>query len=323
MKLDPYSLPFYTDDFLIDVMDIEKWPTFLYHYTSINTLALILKNQTIRFNRLDKVNDPEEAISKDLQNSNTTQFVSCWTANQRESIPLWNMYTKMKGVRIGMPTDMFEGRPTPDIYDHGGAMIHLNEAYNIERKASKLPDQLKAMQRLISPEKIPSNGSKSSKNKPSVRLTGISLPFSVWSSIVIGPNPVFYSDEERYHHPNILFDAGDPYNDGIQHVGISPIDLGSIKGEHWKFEQEWRFKISMFGIGETFPLDEIGKARLDLLKYPVITEYIDVDLDEGVFDQMEVTLAPSTTMSEQIIIESLLHRFAPKAVLKRSELNVM
>ena len=28
----------------------------LYHYTSINTLALILKNKTIRFNRLDKVN---------------------------------------------------------------------------------------------------------------------------------------------------------------------------------------------------------------------------------------------------------------------------
>lgn len=29
----------------------------IYHYTNIEALALILKNQTIRFNRLDKVDD--------------------------------------------------------------------------------------------------------------------------------------------------------------------------------------------------------------------------------------------------------------------------
>ena len=32
----------------------------LYHYTSLATLALILKNRTIMFNRLDKVDDVEE-----------------------------------------------------------------------------------------------------------------------------------------------------------------------------------------------------------------------------------------------------------------------
>lgn len=34
----------------------------LYHYTTIDTLALILKNRTIRFNRLDKVDDLEEKV---------------------------------------------------------------------------------------------------------------------------------------------------------------------------------------------------------------------------------------------------------------------
>ena len=33
----------------------------IYHYTSIETLALILKNKTIRFNRLDHVDDVDEA----------------------------------------------------------------------------------------------------------------------------------------------------------------------------------------------------------------------------------------------------------------------
>lgn len=32
----------------------------LYHYITIDTLALILKNKTIRFARLDKVDDLEE-----------------------------------------------------------------------------------------------------------------------------------------------------------------------------------------------------------------------------------------------------------------------
>ena len=31
----------------------------IYHYTTIETLALILKHHTIRFNRLDQVDDME------------------------------------------------------------------------------------------------------------------------------------------------------------------------------------------------------------------------------------------------------------------------
>lgn len=34
----------------------------IYHYTSIETLALILDNQKIRFNRLDRVDDLEESF---------------------------------------------------------------------------------------------------------------------------------------------------------------------------------------------------------------------------------------------------------------------
>ncbi len=52
----------------------------IHHYTSIENLALILKNKTIRFTRLDKVDDSEEAglSCKNIQLSYYT-FVSCWT----------------------------------------------------------------------------------------------------------------------------------------------------------------------------------------------------------------------------------------------------
>lgn len=52
----------------------------LYHYTSIETLALILK--TIRFSRLDRVDDPDEyAFSGDGVTPAHYCFVSCWTKN--------------------------------------------------------------------------------------------------------------------------------------------------------------------------------------------------------------------------------------------------
>ncbi len=82
---------------------------YLYHYTSIETLALILKNRTIRFNNLLNVDDPEEAETKDLGLSGKHCLVSCWTKSSEDTLPMWNMYTpRMKGVRIKMKMNPFK-----------------------------------------------------------------------------------------------------------------------------------------------------------------------------------------------------------------------
>ena len=39
----------------------KELPEYLYHYTSLETLSLILESNKIRLNRLDKVNDLQEA----------------------------------------------------------------------------------------------------------------------------------------------------------------------------------------------------------------------------------------------------------------------
>lgn len=81
----------------------------LYHYTSINNLALILKSKSIRFGRLDNVNDPTEGISNDFHSLSQYIFISCWTENEEENLALWNMYTpNMVGVRIELETSIFE-----------------------------------------------------------------------------------------------------------------------------------------------------------------------------------------------------------------------
>ena len=82
----------------------------LFHYTSIETLALILKNKTIRFTRLDKVDDPDEyGIKEDGVTPAHYCFVSCWTKNIDESIPQWYIYgNSSHGVRLELNENMFD-----------------------------------------------------------------------------------------------------------------------------------------------------------------------------------------------------------------------
>ena len=58
----------------------------IYHYTNLEALALILKNRTIRFNRLDQVDDLEEGNAESLGVRFCKYvFVSCWTETSDES----------------------------------------------------------------------------------------------------------------------------------------------------------------------------------------------------------------------------------------------
>jgi len=80
----------------------------IYHYTSIDTLSLILKHKKIKFNRLDFVNDPLEGFSSNFLDSQKLAYVSCFTKRKDDSIPMWAMYTeKFKGIRIGFPQNIF------------------------------------------------------------------------------------------------------------------------------------------------------------------------------------------------------------------------
>lgn len=80
----------------------KKVPSFLYHYTSINTLGLILKHKSLRFNNLTAMDDLDEAAFGG-KNWGEYCFVSSWTEDGDESIPMWNMYSSnMRGVRVKM-----------------------------------------------------------------------------------------------------------------------------------------------------------------------------------------------------------------------------
>jgi hypothetical protein len=162
---------FYTADFMSEELGIAKLPDALFHYTSIETLALILANRTLRFSRLDSVNDTEEAIASDLPGASTLVFASCWTAQERESLAMWRMYTpNFQGVRISLPNNPFAGRHSPIIVERGGAIQRFDGKVEINRKNDGV---------------------------------------GIVSYYVTGPNKIHYSDDECFRNaPCLLIEGG-------------------------------------------------------------------------------------------------------------------
>ena len=56
-------------------------------------------------------------------------------------------------------------------------------------------------------------------------------------------------------------------------------------------------------------------------KLPPHFETYDLSLKDGIFDNSVVTLSPSITDGQRVIVESLVKQYAPKATIKESTLR--
>lgn len=114
-----------------------KLPKYLYHYTSIENLSLILKNKSIRFSRADMVNDLDEVLILDAPEIKKSTFISCWTASDKESIPLWSLYaSRFMGVRLKLSSSMFmtNGMSGPYLKDDNFYITDLPLNFFAKRK---------------------------------------------------------------------------------------------------------------------------------------------------------------------------------------------
>lgn len=157
---------FYTDDFMWEVLNIWTLPKRLCQFTSVDSLEKIVSTRTMRFSRLDRVNDPEEAAAENLPEAASSVFVSCWTGPDIESISMWAIYgDQLRGVRLSLPSNMFRGREKPAALEEGGAVSSVDDWVTIERP-------------------LPAAGVK--------------------TRMIIGPNKVVYSDDPGYRRPRII-----------------------------------------------------------------------------------------------------------------------
>lgn len=272
---------------------------YLYHYTSIETLALILENKTLCFNNLLYVDDSEEAETFDMEKLGKFVYVSCWTRDEKESIPLWNLYTPdMHGVRIRLPQFPFKK------YKYKKGKYFLDKDVDTYINIEKLYNEDKVSIILTQPELIEIEYTDDiEKLYPKVRTTS--------------------SKEDLRKYLN----EGKIENDKFK-VKYSFTELGKYKRKEWSFQKEWRYIyfVSPMGLKEANP-PTLEKQR-ELIRRIQDKEYkpaysrMFFDLDDKALENVEVLCGPKMNDAEKIIVKTLLKQYCPNGIYKESKLKI-
>lgn len=248
---------------------------FLYHYTTLDKLALILRNRTIRLNPLDKMDDLQENMTSDVKNFGRIFFASSWTDEATESIPMWKMYASMEsGVRIGLPKNPFKRYPEQATVKETGELID----YDVLIPISEL------------------------------RQKGIYTTEHKKLNILVKMN---YTYDLNLLEPKIL-------GEDEKSLVISP--FGKYKSKYWEFQKEWRYllwfiKPNAWNNGNNF-YEEVLAGNVTL---PI--NYFDLKIDDGCFNKMEVLISPKMSDGNRILLDTLINRYNPTALLKESVLR--
>lgn len=276
--------------------------SYLYHYTSLDTLALILKNRTLCFNNLRNVDDMEEAQSEDMGEFGKFVYVSCWTKDNEESIPLWNLYTvDMHGVRIKLPENPFK-------------MHHYKKGeFFLEQDIDTYIDFTDVF----------------TENKYSITSDNPALV------------EVVYDNEKARLCPKVRIESyPGAVKDFLEAKSLDEIKsksigvtyslkkLGYYKRKNWSFQKEWRYIISIapMGLKESNPptfekqQEYIRRIEDKTAEPPVQRLYL--KLDENALKELEVVFGPKMIDAEKIMAVTLLEKYAPECKYKDSCLKI-
>lgn len=265
-------------------------PPFLYHYTKVDSLKAILPSRTIRFTRLDLLNDPTEGYQPGFPSARKNVFVSSWTFEETDSLPMWKMYCGLRGARLKLPIDMFCFNGMPKLNkNHCGEWFivsTLNKAYEVSRKG------------IIESE----------ANRRQ------------WCQVseVYGPDRVVYVPEiSKLSNDLLRKDQRNPEESTFSLGG-----LGLRKPFWWSFENEFRFRIVF--AGSTIVNSPPDVIRLLYEKAPVsdASPHIDVGFDESKVDSLEVLLGPLADDDELRGVKRFLDSLNYKYKLKRSDIDI-
>lgn len=267
-------------------------PTHLYHYTNIENLALILKNKTIRFNPLDRMDDLQEKEASDVKNIGKIFYVSSWTEDETESIPMWNMYASLKaGIRIKMKSIPFE-----------------NRGHNYDEIKRALPPAMKFEVQGDPPKTL--------------------IPYSdmITHGFLVVPNDaerilhkVEYTSDKNKLCPRLL-----SYVNEQMRISFEPI--GKYKNMHWEFQHEWRYIFCMVSHDIIAAPKDQNNAFIKTMERILVGDYeqaipfYDIPITQEAFSEMEITLSPRISAGNRIIVENLIEKYNPSAKISDSSL---
>ncbi|QSX09511.1 DUF2971 domain-containing protein [Alkalibacter rhizosphaerae] len=264
---------------------------YLYHYTNVSSLALILKNRNIKFNPLTVLDDAEEQMIKDEQQHLSKYcFVSSWTDDATESIPMWNMYTNIsEGVRIRLPKDPFQE------YEFNQEIFRKISNTNITvediGKVILLPEEMCKTDYTI-------------------------LPYMKKDLL----KQVQYTDNLDELCPKIIH-----IDEVTKRFNVEMGQLGLFKNHYWNFQREWRyiFWVYPFGFYEMIAKGNAVSTNLfmKLLEGKDLPfNFYFLQIDPLKFKNMEITLSPKVSEGNRLITETLIEEYNPEAKIVESDL---
>lgn len=267
-------------------------PNYLYHYTDVSSLAMILKNKSIRFSPLTLLDDMEEEKIQDRQRYGQWVFVSSWTDSPRESIPMWRMYTSPSdGVRIRLPKNPF--------------CVYTMQTNDFSNVKGNLPIEV-------------------SYDKLDIVIPVNDYIYSKYFLCNQKPNEtlfkVIYTEDKDLLYPKVLnFE-----NKSIEFV-INK--LGIFKNTYWSFQNEWRYilfflPINLQSIVKHQTVEQIiqntYKNLFECMELPF--NYYFLNLDKEKIKDMEITLNPQISDGSRTIVQLLVEKYNPSAQIKESTL---
>lgn len=263
----------------------KETPEFLYHYTSINNLALILKNRTIKLSYLESLNDLNEGITSDLGRYGKYVFVSSWTDNPDESIPLWSMYTpNMIGARIKLPIDPFKR--------YGDIQIKGTRTYS-----DPFPNSIVPEEEIIGQDYL-------------VFPTSFEL------------QKIVYTDDISLLQPKIRIENR---NKSVRYMlkllGKHKTTAWAFESE-WRYLL-WIFPSAPFDYSDKNYDDKMVNALKKVGENIAMPfNHYFLSINEDAFEQMEIVLGPKCSDGDRITVNALANIYNPKARIKFSTLKI-
>ena len=254
-------------------------PEYLYHYTSIANLVLILSSGNIRFSRLDLVNDPEEGQADDLPIASRHVFVSCWTAEKSESIPMWSLYAPdMRGCRIRLPADFLDT---------------ALPVFNAGVPRRELINQLEVR----------------------VGKEDLKEDFPVTVKYVDGPIEVQYTEDESILRPQVIDINASDLVIVPRSLGIAKRPEWGFERE-WRYRivavlENLRDPVPVSVSGSKPPFGSIYAL-------PMRTKALDPKLRTEVLKHIQITMGPLAERSDWEIVNLARERYAPEATVIES-----
>ena len=289
-------------------------PECLYHYTSVDTLELILRNKTIRFNPLTKMDDPLEQWSAHGRQEGAHIFISSWTNESAEIPDMWKQYCRPgpeNGVRLKLPVNPFSLKKNQlpnGMADSARMAIQLMDHFVHWSTGKHTTGDLFEDQKLFKEaiDAHPECRSKLSEMMNSFSHTTVECHHKDLNALL---HEVVYTNKAKELFPRIY--------GNYQGMDFATYDgFGRIKDTSWSWQHEWRYMLHFF---ITTPGIKHADGSVDL--YPLPFDYYDLVLDDEKLMQLEVTLSPVISKRCKKKAYELIERYCPTATVQESSLT--